>query len=273
VSDLAPDVSVAPDTGLGAGEPAPTQAVDASPQAVAPDVAADVDPWDDPSTDTFPRSYVEQLRQEAAERRTSLQPYRDAFDGYEDSDRDTLLAFAQTLRQDPTTAAQWMATQAEAILDGDGEGEGYDESAGDMGDQGDGLDEDTPLTRGQLEQFLAQRDAQTQAQQQHESQIASIIDEAKELGYDPESPEGSADYVALLHVANTQTGYDLNKAHEIMQGRNQKVIDGFLASKRGDADGSAITPQQTGSSRQENAMPEGWGDDFRSYIRGMAGSS
>lgn len=269
MSDLAPDASLAPEsTGLPTGEPAPTQVVDTSTEGVQSDGApsTDADPWDDPAVDTFARPYVERLRQEAAERRVAVKPFHDAFDGYEDSDRDTLLAFAQTLRQDPATAAQWMQQQAQAIL---GEGEGFDQLPDGDG-EGEGFDPDTPLTAAQLDQILAQREQAQAQQQQHEAQIASIIDEAKELGYDPESkdPVASARYVGLLHLANTHTGYDLKKAHEILQGQDQQAVDNFVAQKRGDVDTTATTPPQTGASaRQEKPIPQGWGDDFSRYIQ------
>ncbi len=206
-----------------------------------PAAGAEADPFDDPSTDSFPRPYVERLRSEAAARRTEAAAFKSAFEGYTPEDQAVLLDLAKTLRTDPASAAAWMQEQAQALLDADPDPAGGQDPA----------DPDAPLTRAQLDAYLAERDQKAAAERAQADQLAKIAGEAKTLGFDPEAKVGQAarDYVALLHAANTETGGDLAKAAEVVRSERQKIVDDFLAAKAAGA-GAATTPPQVGAGRE-----------------------
>ncbi len=174
----------------------------------------------------FPREYVEKLRREAASRRASVKPYEEAFDGYDDASRDAVLGLAHDLIHAPESAAARMIEISRELL----------------GDQFDAaLTEDPttkPLTRADLDRIQSEREAT----QQQEQAVQAVIKEAQDLGY----ADGTPDQATLFYFANTETGGDLNKAHEKVQARNQAIIDKYLEDKRASGD-AYVTPTTAGS--------------------------
>jgi hypothetical protein len=226
--------------------------------SAAPDAPADVDPFDaDPTADSFPRSYVERLRQEAAARRTEAQAFKEAFEGYSDDDRTVLLDLAKTLRTDPASAAEWMRAQAEALLAGD-------EAAGAGDGEGDDLDPDAPMTPAQLEKYLTDREAKKAAEAAETERVDAIVKEAEALGFSEKA--NRREYLALLDIATHDTGGDLAKAAEQLKAERQKVIDDFLAAKAAEADATPTTPSQAGGGREPFEAPKDW-DDLRKVLR------
>lgn len=257
------------DAGADAPADAPAADVVADPSADAgatpvdptpadPSPPAEVDPFDDEAADSFPRAYVAKLREEAAARRTEAKAFSDAFEGYDDADRETLLDLARTLRTDPATAAEWMRSQAEALLAGD------DPADPDGADADDEIDPDAPLTAAQLEKYLSDREAKAERATQERAALEGIASEAKALGFDPEANDG-ADYVSLLHLAN-KNGGDLAKAAEQLKARNQKIVDDFLAQKAKESDTSPTSPPQAGGGRETPTQPSDW-DDIGRAVR------
>ena len=64
------------------------------------------EPTDGGGEDTFPRSYVEELRQEAADYRTRAKNYEQAFSGMTEQEQRTFLNLAQDITQDPAAALE-----------------------------------------------------------------------------------------------------------------------------------------------------------------------
>lgn len=214
-----------------AGAPDP---VVETPQAAAPVADAPVDLDGDLTGTTFDRPYVERLRKEAAGHRTRAKQYEDAFEGYGDDERDGLFQLARMLRDDPKSAAEEMKAAYEAIM------EQYKEPAVPEFDP-----ESDPNNK-----FMTMADykkLQDDAAVAAETKMIEV--EARELGYTVNPND--VDYRLLLLVAqnSTKTG-SLKEAHDIIQGRNQKVIDTWVAAKASDAGGPkppADTAQIPGS--------------------------
>lgn len=250
------------DAGGDAGtDPAPaTEAAPVDPAPPAdPPAADDVDLFEaDPTADSFPRAYVERLRSEAAARRTEAKAFAEAFEGYSDEDRGTLLDLARTLRTDPASAAEWMRSQAEALLAGaDPAGAGDEEPEAEV-------DPDAPLTAAQLERYLADREARREREAAEAKALDDIVSEAKGLGFDPAT--NRREYLALLDVANNETAGDLAKAAEVLRAERQKVIDDYLAAKARESDTAPTVPPQVGGGRETPAQPRDW-DDIGRAVR------
>lgn len=221
-------------TGAPGGDPAPVAAAGETPPVNEPSPVATDDISGLPASW---QSHVRELRAESAARRTALAPFSSAFEGYDDADRDTLLALATTLRSDPRAAGEWMRQQAEVLL--------ADQAA----DVGPGArDPDRPMTRSELEAYMAERDQRARAHQDEAAQVAAIVAEAKTLGYDPESDRRG--YARLLDVAMHETGGDLQAAHDALKADRQKVIDEYLGTKAATGDAGGTLPPQSGSAQE-----------------------
>lgn len=203
------------------GEPAPAADLAPAPEAVAEPTAPELpaDPSSDP--DWFDRKYVEELRQENARYRQRAQTFEQAFDGYEEEDRQFLLGVAQGLRsEDPATrarAAVLMQQAADGVLGSTG-----------------GFDEPEPqyLTEAQLTAILDSREAKRIEQ----DTVRSLFDQAKALGYNVDD-DGDADTLVLMGLTHKHGG-DINAAHQALEARKQQIIDAYLASKTAEAEGS-----------------------------------
>lgn len=93
---------------------------------------------------------------------------------------------------------------------------------------------DAPMTMRQYQE-AQERDAYARDVRQQEQ---AIIDEAKSLGYDPDStdPIAAARLSTLVSLAGRpEIGGDLSKAHELMEQARQADIDAFVKGKTADA--------------------------------------
>lgn len=192
--------------------PAPVADTPATPVADAPVEDA---PVSTPAEETFPRTYVEELRQESAKYRTKVKPYEDAFADYDDDSRQAFLSLARDLIEAPEDAARRMLQVSRELL-----GDEFDKVLSDPTPK--------PLTKDDVERLLAEKE--TVAQQQ--AAIRAVEDEATALGY----AEKSADRAFLFSIASTETAGDLKAAHEKIESRKQEIIDAYLAEKQGQAD-------------------------------------
>jgi len=222
----------------------------------------------------YSQSYVENLRREAQSLRERAKSYDEVFGAYDDNDRQVWLALARTFREDPEAAARWMVEQGQIILNPQ---TGRAEAAPGAGQAAPGQ---PPATAAEQEQgqltaekvaelingALADRDRRAE----QERVVAGIVDEAKQLGYDPDKEP--ARYITLLTLAN-QNGGDLTKAHEAMQAEEQRVIDAYVAAKAKEAD----TAAGGGGTEASHAEPiKGLGDARRAmeeWLDAQVGSS
>lgn len=93
--------------------------------------------------------------------------------------------------------------------------------------------DDVPMT---LAQYKEMREAET-AEITRAQGIAKVESEARQLGYDL----ASRDYKMLLITANELPDGSITKAHAILEGERQKIIDGYVAQRRADA-GTPLPP-------------------------------
>lgn len=196
-----------------------------APVTDAPVVDAPVTPdaFDDEKVESFDRAYVTKLREEAAKHRTANKPYADAFSSYSEEERAVWMELATGLVNDPTATAERMQGIVDSIR-----GEVAPPNPDDDGP--DPTDDDAPLTKKQMQEFLAERDKAADL----DKRVANIKSSAEKLGY----KEGSIDYRMLLITAQEQGG-DLDKAHAAMQASRQGYIADYLASKKADAEGAS----------------------------------
>lgn len=202
----------------GDPDPAPVPAPESAPAPEAVEPPAAPAPADEGDLGKFGEhgSYIQQLRDEAAERRVALKPYQDAFQGYSDEQRAAFFGLAQGLLSDPTATAQQLREIADQILGGDEAG-----AAVEPVEKGD------TLTRAEVEQLLADRESAAETERVAKAKEQEIISEAKELGYEAGSPE----YRKLMFQAINYADYDLNKAHEQLEAEKQAIIDSYVEGK------------------------------------------
>lgn len=94
---------------------------------------------------------------------------------------------------------------------------------------------DAPMTRGDYLRMQQEHDHQLRVT----AEETAILNEARALGYDPQSqdPVDEARFAALMHLTGRGdiTGGDVAKAHEVLEGWRQANIDEFVAAKSADA--------------------------------------
>lgn len=231
------DISVeTPVAGSGTSETpvATTQTPETTVTATETDTAADTGTVEDDSRFGEHAAYIKELRSEAAKHRTANKPYADAFSAYSDEERAVWMELATGLVNDPAATAERMQGIVDSIR-----GVGGDADTLDNPDT-PATDDDTPLTKKQMQEFLAERDKAADL----DKRVANIKSSAEKLGY----KEGSVDYRMLLLTAQ-EAGGDLDKAHATMQATRQSHIDAYLAAKKADAGATApgdpAAPSQT----------------------------
>lgn len=191
--------------------------------------APEADPFDT-GADTFPRSYVEKLRNEAADYRTKYAPYRDTFGDEIDPDvKDYLLDLNRLLISPDKKAAVSELRDLLKTLDPDSaEGKAVEAAIDDA------IDPDAPLTLKQWEKYEAGRAAKNKAEQD----VASIYDEAKALStpwanYDKDGDQ-YGDVPSLLFVATTKFKGDLKAAHDFREQRFTSAVNAEVERRLGE---------------------------------------
>lgn len=179
--------------------------------------------------DEFTPEYVHKLREEAASYRTEASKFKDTFDGYDESEVEAFLDLARTLKTDPVTAAEWFEQVAKNIRGGQTPEQAAEQATTAAPSPAD----DRPLTRAELDAYIAERETQRAQAEAQQNAIKEIHSEMKELGVDPDSIDG----MAVMKVAYEQTGGDIKAAYKIaVEDRRNAVIEAYLAEKAKDAD-------------------------------------
>jgi len=196
-------------------EPSATPA-DSVPVTDAPpaEPAGDVDPFDT-GADSFPRSYVEKLRNEAADYRTKYAPYRDTFGDVDPTVQEYLLDLNRTLIQDPKAAVAELRDLLKQLDPDSAEGQAVQATL-------DEIPDDKPLTLKEFRELQAKEQA-AEAEKQGIEQIKAT---AKSLdpSYDAATDE-YGDLASLLFIASHKTGGDLQKAHELRAERFNSAVE------------------------------------------------
>lgn len=229
--------------------------------------ATDADLFDDPKNEQFPRAYVEKLRNEAAGHRTRAAQYDEAFGKYSAEDQQVWRELASTVFSDQKAGARWLARIAKG-LDADLTLDEAVDAAGaaPAAEAETAAPAEKPLTRAEMEKFIADRDYQ----REQEALITGITKEAEGLGYKDKTPE----FNNLLWIAANETGGDLSKAHEKMEAQKQAIIDDYLEKKRQGA-GGVTTPKgglpTAGAERQIKSLADAH-EAAKARIAGVLGA-
>lgn len=197
------------DISAPAGEPAATDAP-----------AAEVDPFDT-GADSFPRSYVEKLRNEAADYRTKYAPYRDTFGDVDPNVQEYLLDLNRQLIQDPKAAVAELRDLLKQLDPDSAEGQAVQAKL-------DEIPDDKPLTVKEWKAIQAKE----QAVADEKAGVQSIKDKAKALdpSYDSAADE-YGDLASLLFIATHKTNGDLEKAHALRAERFSAAVDAVVEER------------------------------------------
>lgn len=216
MTDLPP--ADAPVADAPAPAPAPAAEPSAPPPADAP--AGDAPAGGEP--DTFPRDYVEELRNEAAkyrvtakEREEALSRYASPFEGMDDETIDSWLGLTSTVLSDPAGAgARELVRIAKGLA-----GENFDSLL---------QDDPTPLTPEQVQAQIDARLKEERDKAEADAELRKVYAKTEELGYPDESPERAL----FFWFANKKADADLDKAHEMFQSWKKDVISSYVAEQR-----------------------------------------
>lgn len=181
-----------------AGEPAP---------APAPEAA----PAEGGAEETFPRSYVEELRQEAARYRTTAKPYEEAFASMSESERRGFLDLASDLNSSPERALEGFERVVANLRERTGQAAGDPVQAPDADNQ--------LLTPQQVQAIVDSKLRERDTAAEQNGRVQGVFDQAAALN--PAYAEGSDALVQLLHVAQTDpaAGGTLDGAHMVLMGK------------------------------------------------------
>lgn len=194
----------------------------------APAAAPEADPFENAATETFPRSYVEKLRNEAAEYRTKYAPFRDAFGEVDEDLRDYVLndIISPLLSDSPAAALDELYGVVERIHNANKTVPKWLEKQ--IAAVEDEIDPDAPLTLKQWESIQAKK-AEEEATQ---TGLREIMTATTALGY-PANPKDDkfGDLASLFAISTNHTKGDLQKAHEIRQARFNEAVEQALEER------------------------------------------
>jgi hypothetical protein len=240
-----------PDTGPveAAPEPAPAPVAEAPAPPPEPEGAAPA-----PTAESFPRDYVEQLRNEAAERRVALKPYEDAFKDYTPEEKDTWLNLAKITQSDPLAGADYFEQIAKALRE---QNSPVDPNT---------LTPEERAARAADERITAfeQKQKEEREEAARQEAVAQVNREAQELGYEL----GTAPYMSLLFYAQHETEGDLKLADAKVKADRQKIIDDYVAAKAGAPPVSPVGATGTEVHEPPKSMEEAR-DALDKWLEGM----
>jgi hypothetical protein len=224
------------------------------------------DPFES-GADRFERSYVEKLRNEAADYRTKYAPYRDLYGDLDEDIREYVLDLNRSLLSPDKSRFVEEVKGLLAAIEGTA-GDAPEPAAPSAGDD----DLDRPLTRRELQQ-LKEQEAQAERER---AEMQRIHDELGALGYVPADKDEYGDTAAVIAMAVNRYAGDLSKAHAARAERFQKAVDEAVAARleaiRSGAEPYPPQSTATGSSPagEPDAVPEG--DDIFAWARKRANS-
>lgn len=214
----------------------------------------------------FDRGYVQKIRDEAARYRTQLReteqgftPFKTAFDGVRDDDREVFLNLISTYKQDPAQAAELFrqiadglspaqqAEVAEQVAEAKADGES--------------------LTPERVQQMIAEAIQNDRAALQQQQSVEAIHSQVRAAGFEPDSLEG----MSIMWLAVNKTNGDMGAAITEWRNRDQSVIDQYVQGKAqqpgylppsGNAGTGAATPPMISNMQDARKAAE-------NYLRNM----
>lgn len=248
-------VEDAPAADTAADTPPADVSADADTDPAPADVDADFDATpDDALPDMLPRAAVVKARKDAQRYRERAKTYEEAFDGIDEADRgfflDLAAAYKQAVTSGDTARALELADHFRSTLTPAEQAAVTAAAAADPPTPGD----DRPLTRAELDAYLAEKEAAKAAADAEAKALQDIHDEAKTLGYEPDTVE----YRLLLTVATTEPAAERNlaKAHDILKAREQAAIDAYVARQQAEANGTVTPTPRTGGAVDTPGPPK-----------------
>lgn len=217
-----------------AAEPVPT------PKAPEPDLDLEAEIADDLYQDPAKaKALVESLRREAAKRRVEAKEAKEAksaadktFEGWTEHDAAVLADVIQLAAADPSVGAAKMREIADALEANDPK----KAAALAAGASAEAAEAAKGLTAEDVDKQVEAKLADRARNEAIEAKGREIVAKTAELGYDQADP----DYFTLLHIAQFETGGDLDAAHAKIEARNQKVIDDYVSGVKARAAGQPI---------------------------------
>lgn len=206
----------------------------------AQSVPPEVDPFDDAKVESFDRKYVEKLRGEAARHRTEKKTYDDAFSKWSPEDRTFLLDTVRTAADDPKKGAEVLRQVADLLNPAEKAALKEEIASGEV------KPEDVPLTRGEMEKFLAEKETA----RQQDAAVEAVTAEVEKLGF----PRGSEGHYRVLWLAKHSTNFDVAAAAAKIKGEKDSIISDYLKEKKTDAE-SHTGPGPSGGAPASEAKP------------------
>lgn len=251
--------SAAIDAAASAAADAPQPAGESSAPAEAPASAA-APPTGETSSDSvldrelpdgmqkFDRSYVEQVRAEAAKNRVAAREAQDAlnatkekyaaFEQYDEADLQVWKSMATDWRANPAGAAATMRAIANNVL---GDPTATTAEKVEAAQQLEAVDaaEQTGDTQD-VEKIVEERLRQHDEKRELDQQVAAIEKQVTDAGY----AKGTMQYNSVLWYAanDPEVGGDIGRAIDKMKAYDQSVIDGYVQSVAGGKQPPARVP-------------------------------
>jgi hypothetical protein len=226
-------------------EPAGPEPVEAP---ISPAEALIEDPTPEPEPDMFPRSYVEELRREAAGYRTKAKSYDDAFDGMDDDTREAWLEYTALVVRAQSGDQAAIDRIQEMFAD----------------DEDDTPDIPEPVIPAQDPIAAAREEARRAAEEVYqereqarmqEEQILAVRKAGEDLGYN----FGTDDYILFVRGANeaANSGDDdpIAAGDRAVKAYRQAVVDAYLKAKGEQAESTAPVPDGGGAAPNLSKQP------------------
>lgn len=196
---MSDDISTPEGPGAGAAEAPAAPAPDAPAQPVPEQGAAELDIASLPEQ---AQEYIKELREEAKGYRKTYEPFKKAFQHYNESEQQYLLNMVDVLGTDQDAGAQAMLTLSQQLLGIEQAGE-----AAAVDPEVQQAAEDMNLTPEAIRQIIREEQQADRQKVEEDALIAEVEAEAREIGLEP----GSEDYYKVLNVAVAMEEEDLAK--------------------------------------------------------------
>jgi hypothetical protein len=164
-------------------------------------------------------AYVVSVREEAGKYRTERNQFRDAFEGFDDEQVTNWLTAIKAISDDPKTAHEAFSGLVTSLAEVLGTTEEEAQEIVDEAVQADAEGgDDEVLTRADLERILAEKEASDVKAREDAEALEALNRDIESLGYKTSSED-------------VDEQLDLAAASEIVRGRDQRVIDRYLAEQ------------------------------------------
>lgn len=156
---------------------------------------------------------LRKLREQTKRYREEATPWKQATEGWSESDIDQLRQALSLGPTNPDAIGEWMLNSAKALL-----GDRFDELTGgdrtpDTPQVGDDDGNGGTLTVEDVKRIMAEERAAAEAEAAKAAQVQAIIDKTETLGFGPDHDL----HFALLSLARNRTNGDLDAAAELLR--------------------------------------------------------